>query len=1051
MVPSVAGASGTASRAPRVAGSRAGVRSTRPLGNPRLPNSPTMSGLGGGTGEQFVRWVHVSLVLAIVLGSNLSGVNFSPGHLPSSHVTPTSTETMAPSSSTSLPSGWSFANRTINWTNYTLPYFPGTRYFNGPSNIFDSPVIAANPSGTLTAYYVNASSQLVAYSLGTGRVVTIGTWPTNLSDYDSPSIVQGIQNAGGNVSALFEMGAVSSGYVWVAWYSLLNGSYLLANTTIFEGTEPIDIGLGAAGADGWVYWTDAQMIRIDFFNIYSGQLVTSTWSPLTAWNSPVFVPTADQIVEDANVAPNNTIEIRVANLTFPGGDATVDARTIWGGPYAFITGADVDNMPYFFNATRLGTILWGLGANAAVPGATFHAVEMSLNQNLSRDSILDVADTGLVGTTDTGAFALWDASGYSLNGYDGYVNGSDPGADQAPFLNPLTKTVIYANNSDWFNNFLTGRNFAFGVGPWINTWEFIGPTAAWENAVLYGSTSNRSCGSTCTILLYWIPNPTVVVASGTPSSPFDLTTTSTTTTISWTWSQSSENSLTNDTIYLFNGLNCSASSILRSSSTNGPADTFTESGLSDGGAPYSASVTSWIGPNASAPSSCVGTTTFQSPTAPSALTTQATTSDSVTLSWTNPSVGPLDNLTVYYGTNLDCEGTLYAVSAGITSTYTIRHLSPAATYSFEVGAWTEGVRSSLSSCLVATTLPNPPGSLSIASVGPFEDGQAPISLEWTNPPGELLQNSVYEGASCTEASPIMEFSTPSPVTSLTVGLFLNGTPTYFLVTAWSAGGQSLASRCVSDVATAPVNLTVNPTSPTSVRLTWSDATSPFEVFNTSVEFGSSCSELNSSIQTRSGAVEANITTLVSGRSYCFAVKDWTFGGYSPWSNTAVGGGFGPAAPGDLRITRTTPTAIRLAWNPPLSTVTGFELEWADSNESGRHAILVGASVVSLTIPGLHPSTTYLFSIQSWNGTLVSEPSMTVIGTTTSLTVPGVRPPDEHGKGPGASQFPIGTPPAPPLGLGFTTIVVGPATLAGIAVVTLSLVHWSARKRLGKSR
>jgi hypothetical protein len=1003
-------------------------------------------------GRGLCRVIIVALVLTMVLGGSLDGVNVSQVGLPESHVSSNPTLSIDPSSNTSVPSGWSFANRTIDWANYTLPYFPGTRYYNGPANILDSPVIATSPStGTLTAYYVNGSSQLVAYSPGSAGVATIGTWPTNLSDYDSPSLVQGFQNASGNVTALYEMGAVASGYVWVAWYSLLNGSYHLANTTIFEGLTPVDIGLGAASTDGWVYWTDAEMVRVDFFNVYSGQLVTSSWPALNAWNSPVFVPTADQIVEDSNCPLNNTIEVRVANLTFPDGSATVDSRTFWGGPYPFITGADSDNMPYFFNVTSFGTLVWGLGANQEGPGATFHVVQISLNQNLTLDAILSVVDTGSIGTTDTGAFAFWDESGYFLDGYDGYVNGSDSAADQAPFLNPLTESVIYANNSDWFNNFLTSRNFAFGVGPWINTWEFIGPTTGWENAVLYGSTENRSCGSICTMLLYWVPDPRSAMTSGTPEPPYDLTSRSTTTTITWTWSQSSANSLTNDTIYLFNGPNCSSSSFLRGSSTNGPADTFTESGLTDGGARYSAFVTSWIGPNASAASSCESESTFDSAAPPSGVTTQTITSDTVELSWINPSLGQLDNRTVYYVPNSGCQGTFIAISAGITSSYTIRHLSSATTYSFEVRTWQWGAPSPPSSCEVATTLPSPPDSLSISSVGSFEEGRASIALDWTNPSGKLLQNTIYEAASCGEGRPLEEIFTTNPVTSSTAGLVLNGTPAYFLVTAWSAGGQSLPSQCVSDVAPAPKELTIDPTSSTSVMLTWVDAASPFEVYNTSVDYGLSCSDLNLSLQTQSGAVETNVTNLVSGLPYCFAVKVWTYGGYSPQSNPVAGGGFGPEAPGDFRIVGTTRTAIKLAWNPPDSPVTGYEVEWAYPNGSSIHTDLLDASVDSLTIPGLLPASTYTFSIQSWNGTLSSKRSPIVTGTSSALTFPVPRSPDQHGKGAGGDQSLLGTPRASTTNLELTIAVVGLAAMSGAAGASLYFIRGRAMDRTGRSR
>jgi hypothetical protein len=579
---------------------------------PRTSGNPCLAHRGD---RQTTSVTLIFLVLTILFGSALSGTVFSQSDPTASHPTSNSVISVALSSDPSFPSGWTLSNRTINWTNYSLPYFPGTRYFFGPSSIFDSPVIAADPAtGALTAYYVNASSQLLAYTLKSGGVVTLGIWPTNLSDDDSPSMVQGFQNSSGNVTTLFEIGVTSSGFVEVAWYSLLNGSYRFANTTIFGGTLAENVGVGATSTDGWIYWTDLAMARLDFFNVYSGQLVRSNWSALFGWNSPVFVPTADQIVEDANDASNHSIEIRAANLTFPGGTPTVGVRTLWAGPFPFIIDVDANNMPYFFSQTSSGTILWGLGANSGRNG-TYHVLELELQLDLSRDSVVSVIDVGMVGATDEAAFAFWDQSGYFLNGFDGGAKNGSEANNQAPFLDPLARSVIEANNSAWLNRFLSTQNFAFGLGPWVNSWEFIGPPSGWENAVLYGSKTNISCDGTCTLLLYSTPGPRTGSLAGPPPSPYNLTSNSTSTSIRWSWKQSSPNPITNDTVILFNGPDCS--SFLASDGTGGPAESFTDSGLVAGGAWYSAEVRAWVGPQASGPSECLNASTSPSRTGPS--------------------------------------------------------------------------------------------------------------------------------------------------------------------------------------------------------------------------------------------------------------------------------------------------------------------------------------------------------------------------------------------------------------------------------------------------
>jgi len=433
-----------------------------------------------------------------------------------------------------LTSGWTTWTQPVDWQNYTLPFFAGTRYFfDGGYNIFDTPVVTNQiPSGAMTAFYVNASGQLLSKNLVSGAITTLHAWPTNLSNYNSVNMIQAYQGPNQQVTALYEMGAEmlpdnNPGYVWVAWYDLTNNSFRFDNTTLlsFDATEGCgNFNAGAYSATGWVFFTPCDLSTFNFFNVYSHVVVTkSGLSNITFWNSAAYIPPVAQVIEDIDNTTNNTLQVIAFNLTFPAGVPTIHYLQRWSVDNA-TCGVDIENMPYLFKVNGAVTSVWGLGSNGC--GGNRNMV-INLEANMNLDGIPVVTNTSGVGTSDESSVAFWDTSGYFFNGFSPSDNiPSQSPANQSAWVDPLNRSVVQAGagssgNPAWFNAFFYTQNFAFGGGPWVNEWTFVGPQSQWLSGIVYTpNDKNTSCTTTCDVMLYWVPSqiPTLTISNITGTS-----------------------------------------------------------------------------------------------------------------------------------------------------------------------------------------------------------------------------------------------------------------------------------------------------------------------------------------------------------------------------------------------------------------------------------------------------------------------------------------------------------------------------------------------------
>jgi hypothetical protein len=791
-----------------------------------------------------------------------------------------------------LPSGWSYWNQTIYWENYSLQYYPGTRYFFPGVNMFDALVVSNQiPDGQMTAYYVNASGHLLSYDLETGAYRTLGPWPTNLSSYDTPAMVQGFQGWNGTLTALYEMGSNSNGYVDVEWYSIANGSFYWANTTIDETTSATNVDLGVLNTTGWFFYTNNAESTVDLFNIFSHQLATASAPALPAWNSGVYVPGADQVVEDVDDTSNSTLEVRAFNATYSGGSApTIHIVTRWGGT---ISGADEENMPYFFNVSGSKTTLWGLGGG----GNPNRNMVISLYKNMVQDGSPTTTDTGNLGTTDPAAYAYWDDSQYFFNGYNPAVGTGS----QGPFIDPLNDSGIFASggsNATWFNTFLHGYDFGFGGGPWVNSWQFIGPPAGWVNAILdNGTSSARSCGTVCTLMLYWLPGHTGEFSS----PPLPVSSVSgmslSSSSIQWTWTQSPSPGILNDTLYLYTGSTCT--SPIDQSSGGGPLTTHTSTGLR-GGTAYSFAVVAWNASGESTFSDCAAATTFPGvPPAPTSLAVTGANLSSLTLMWTNPPPpSSFSNISLSYGTSAESLTTV--ISVGTVAAATVTGLLSGTLYYVQVTAWNGTVPSVGSLEASGSTLYRAPSTPS--GLHQTDNTTTTIQVAWTNPaPGTFTNITIYY-----HRANIGIESSISAATATTVSLtgLTPGSAYLIAVGAWNVTAASSVSPYLQAWTTgsptrapgSPSGLHVTNVSATSISLAWILPAAGFD--NVSLEYRlEGTGSTNTTLSLGGRFSSFTLAALAPDSTYLFSVATW---------NLTIGSGYLPFINGTTASNATTP-------------------------------------------------------------------------------------------------------------------------------------------------
>lgn len=363
------------------------------------------------------------------------------------------------------------------------------------------------------------------------------------------------------------------------------------------------------------------------------------------------------------------------------------------------------------------------------------------------------------------------------------------------------------------------------------------------------------------------------------------------------------------------------------------------------------------------------------PTAVTGLTIGSVTTGTIPLTWSNPG-GTLVNSTVYRWTGNVCSGTVTTTSIGsVATSNTQTGLAGATVYSFESAAWSSS-GSNLSACVTGTTLPGTPTSLAVSSVT-----ATGISISWTNPSGALVNNTVYRwvGGVCT-----------GTVTATSIGFVatsntqsgLSGATEYAMeVAAWSNGGSSGTTGCVTGTTlpAAPTSLGATSVTVTSLTLTWANPSGTLA--NLTVIYGTSCGALTSKISA-GVATSASVTGLTGATTFCFEVAAWSTGGEGAFSSSFQQTTL-PGSITGLAVSSFTATGVTIGWTNPSGVIANNTVFYGTSCSSLTTHISAG-TVTSYAATGLSGATSFCFEVSAWSSSGMGAVSSSV----SQVTLPG---------------------------------------------------------------
>jgi hypothetical protein len=368
------------------------------------------------------------------------------------------------------------------------------------------------------------------------------------------------------------------------------------------------------------------------------------------------------------------------------------------------------------------------------------------------------------------------------------------------------------------------------------------------------------------------------------------------------------------------------------------------------------------------------------PAAPTHLTVTAVTGHAVSLNWTNPSTFGLINDMVWYGAG--CGSWTNPLSTGgPAQNATVSGLSLGSPYCFAVDASGSNGTSPLSTNVTATTLNVPKAPKNLSATG---ENATNVSLAWTNPPGTLLNLTVFGGTSCGKWNIVVSAGV---VNATTVGGLHSGTAYCFVVAAWNSTGESEPSSNVTattdHIPPIPYGLSLAAETMDSIELAWTNPKGP--ILNDTVYYGSTC-DVWSFAESVGNVTSYNVTGLDPRTWYCFAVTAWNSTGQSNESNTAEGTTASlPTAPTELTVTGATTTSIGLAWVNPGNYVVNVTIFFGTTCEAWTESVSAGP-VTASTVTGLTTRTRYCFTVTAWNVTGQSPESSTTYGTTASVPI-----------------------------------------------------------------
>ena len=406
-------------------------------------------------------------------------------------------------------------------------------------------------------------------------------------------------------------------------------------------------------------------------------------------------------------------------------------------------------------------------------------------------------------------------------------------------------------------------------------------------------------------------------------------------------------------------------------------------------------------------SATTGTTV---PGAPSGLTTTASGSTQINLSWTVPASTGGSAITGYkieVSPNGTSGWTDQVANTGSTATtYAHTGLAAGDTRHYRVSAINangSGTASNVDSATTGTTVPGAPTGLSATASGTTQ-----INLSWTAPAitggsaiiGYKIEVSSNGGTSWTT---LVADTGNANTTYQHTGLTASSTR-HYRVSAINANGAGTASNVDSattgtTVPGAPSGLSATASGSTQIDLSWtvpaSDGGSAITGYKIEVSPNGTSGWTDQVANTSSTATTYAHTGLASGDTRHYRVSAINTNGSGTASNvdSATTGTTVPGAPTGLTATASGATQINLSWSAPASdggsAITGYKIE-VSSNGGTSWTTLVadtGNATTTYQHTGLTASSTRHYRVSAINAN-GSGTASNVDSATTGTTVPG---------------------------------------------------------------
>lgn len=206
--------------------------------------------------------------------------------------------------------------------------------------------------------------------------------------------------------------------------------------------------------------------------------------------------------------------------------------------------------------------------------------------------------------------------------------------------------------------------------------------------------------------------------------------------------------------------------------------------------------------------------TMPFPPAPVLQVAPGTTTQSITLTWNDPSIY-IQYYQIYYSTTSGYPPTSLGGNITSDTTYTVSGLNPGTIYYFTINATDVAGQTSLYSDEVATNTASLPTAPATPDLYVTATTTSRISLTWDNDTNVDNYTLYYGTNSCNP----YQFSTNPPANSLVFGGLPSGTTFYFILAATAGGQNSYSGMIATNTLSIPVNNIVTSTNgPLSIQI-----------------------------------------------------------------------------------------------------------------------------------------------------------------------------------------------------------------------------------------